>query len=70
VFRELKVPNSTEQGAKVHETVGMIARNPSEIKVSQPKHSGFVFVLRDEAQQQVEVAARAVAGDEPGLTGA
>jgi hypothetical protein len=46
-FTELKTSTTEDQGQLIEQTVGMIARNPPDIKPSQVKHSGFVLVLTD-----------------------
>lgn len=50
-FIELKSSIAGDDGQTSEQTIGMIARNPQEIKVA-PKHCGFVLVLRDVSMQR------------------
>ena len=53
-FIELRSSIVGDDGQTSEQTIGMIARNPQEIKVTS-KHSGFILVLRDvETPQDVE----------------
>jgi hypothetical protein len=51
-FTELKTSATGDQGQVIEQTIGVIARNPPDIKPSQVKHSGFVLVLNDPPVRQ------------------
>jgi hypothetical protein len=68
-FKELKSLAKNEQGQSVDQTIGMIARNPLELKLNQPKHGGFVLVLTDPLVQQTVNETAAPANIEHQTTG-